>query len=313
MVSCEKYSKSLQADWDQFVRSSRTPLFMFERTFIEYHSDRFEDCSLVLKDEKGIIALLPANKVNDELISHGGITYGGLIFGKKFSAEKMLDAVDIMLKTIKGWGIRSLTYKTTPYVFHDQPCDEAIYALSRHGAHLCRRDLSSVIVMGDRLGYSTLRKRQIKKAHSFNIKVSSSEDYSSFHALVTASLLRHGTKPVHSIEELKYLKYNFPNNIELKVAKKDDVIHAALLLFIFDNVVHTQYISVSSDGGSFGALDLLMAETIDKFQSLNFKFFSFGISTERNGELLNNGLIHQKEGFGGRGMAFDAYRIELHD
>lgn len=35
---------------------------MFNRDFMEYHADRFEDFSLIFKNEKGkIVALLPGN------------------------------------------------------------------------------------------------------------------------------------------------------------------------------------------------------------------------------------------------------------
>lgn len=301
----------MHSDWDHFVKSSRTPLFMFERTFMEYHSHRFEDYSLVLRDDKGIIALLPANRVNDELISHGGLTYGGLIFAKKCSAEKMVDLVGVMLSTIKSWGIRKIKYKTIPYIFQEQPSDETVYALSRHGAHLFGRDLSSIIKLENRLEYSTLRKRQIKKALKANVQIVDSDDYASAHLMLRSTLAKHGTQPVHNLEELEYLKSKFPKNIQLRVAKIDNDIVAALVLFIFKSVVHTQYISVSLEGGKVGALDLLIAQTVDNFQELNFKFFSFGISTESNGKVLNKGLIQQKEGFGGRGMALDTYRLYL--
>ena len=157
MVMCEKYSPNMSYEWDKFVQSSRTPLFMFERSFVDYHANRFEDSSLILTDDSGIIALMPANKVGNEIVSHGGLTYGGLIFAKKFSAEKMLDAVGILIETIQGWGIKSLIYKSVPYIFHDQPCDEAIYALTRNGASIYKRDLSSVIRLADRLDFSNLR------------------------------------------------------------------------------------------------------------------------------------------------------------
>ena len=44
---------------------------------MDYHKDRFEDYSLmVFKDEK-LVAVLPANRVEDKLFSHQGLTYGG--------------------------------------------------------------------------------------------------------------------------------------------------------------------------------------------------------------------------------------------
>jgi len=311
MVRCLRYTPDMKSDWDKFVQSSRTPLFMFERNFIEYHSDRFEDSSLVLLDDTGIIALLPANKVDNKIMSHGGLTYGGLIFAKKFSAEKIVDAAGAMIKTLQGWGIEALQYKSVPHIFHDQPCEEAIYALTRHGALISRRDLSSVVKLSDRPKFSTLRKRKIKTALSSGIEIISDTNFAEFHRILSVSLSKHGVLPVHSIEELTYLKSKFPNNIELLLARKGEKIVAGILLFIFRSVVHTQYISVSDDGANIGALDLLISEAIDSFEEKNFQYFSFGISTEDNGEFLNAGLIRQKEGFGGRGIVIDTYEVPL--
>ena len=86
---------------------------------------------------------------------------------------------------------------------------------------------------------------------------------------------------------------------------------AGILIFVFKSVAHTQYISVSSEGAKIGALDLLISQTIDDFEDKKFDYFSFGISTENNGEFLNSGLIRQKEGFGGRGIAIDTYRVQF--
>ena len=36
-------------------------------------------------------------------------------------------------------------------------------------------------------------------------------------------------------------------------------------------------------------------------------YFDFGKSTERHGEYLNEQLIFQKEGFGGRAVCYDTY------
>ena len=39
----------------------------------------------------------------------------------------------------------------------------------------------------------------------------------------------------------------------------------------------------------------------------NYRFLDFGKSTEHHGIWLNKNLIHQKEGFGGRGVCYDVY------
>jgi hypothetical protein len=77
-----------------------------------------------------------------------------------------------------------------------------------------------------------------------------------------------------------------------------------------EKVVHVQYISANEKGKELGALDFLFDRLIN-FEFCNFPIFDFGQSTENLGNYLNENLIFQKEGFGGRGVTYDTYRYEL--
>ena len=109
----------------------------------------------------------------------------------------------------------------------------------------------------------------------------------------------HQTQAVHTNKELVYLKSKFPQNIKLFLAMKEEEIVAGTLIFEYEDCVHTQYMSANEIAREVGALDLLIYDLIEKY-SQNKLYFDFGISTEKDGQLLNEGLIFQKEGFGGR-------------
>jgi len=85
---------------------------------------------------------------------------------------------------------------------------------------------------------------------------------------------------------------------------------AGALVYDFGHVAHTQYLASSDEGREFGALDFLLANLLDTVYA-NRRYFSFGISTEQEGRYLNEGLIFQKEGFGGRAVVHDFYELEL--
>lgn len=55
---------------------------------------------------------------------------------------------------------------------------------------------------------------------------------------------------------------------------------------------------------------MLIKSLMDKF-SLEKRYFDFGISTEDNGKFLNQGLISQKEGFGGRSITHYFWEISF--
>lgn len=314
MVTCCLYESTQRKTWDEFIINSRTPLFFFQRDFMEYHSDRFVDHSFMFYDEGKLVALLPATKKENELISHGGLTFGGLIFHAKIRAETVIEIAKQLLEATKEHGLSKIIYKSIPYIFHQQPAQDDIYALFNcANAKLFRRDLSSVIRLNQRLGLSKGRKWLIARAKKNNLSVSTSTDWNGFHELLRTVLEKHDAMPVHTVEELRFLHDKFQNNIELKVVIDDTAMLAAALLFKFKNVVHTQYLAVSEVGKDLGALDYLIESCIEESVNQGYEYFSFGISTEENGRYLNEGLLAQKESFGARSMSLDFYEVNLNE
>ena len=303
------YVESDRVAWDSFVAQSRTPLFFFNRSFMEYHKDRFRDNSMLLFDHDSLAGVLPATRHDNILISHGGLTYGGLVLGTRIRAATVLAALSSLTTTARAQGLSKIVYKTIPYIFYRQPAQDDLYALHRLGAQVVRRDISSIIHLDARLRLSKGRKWMIARARKEKLTVSRSNDWERFHVLLSATLARHEATPVHGIEELRHLSSLFPEQIQLHVIDSDSELLAATLLFIFDNVVHTQYIATNDAGKAVGALDFLVEELIERFATAGIKYFSFGISTEHQGTTLNEGLIAQKEGFGARGMAIDFYEL----
>jgi hypothetical protein len=86
---------------------------------------------------------------------------------------------------------------------------------------------------------------------------------------------------------------------------------AGTVLFITENVVHAQYISSDDVGYKTGALDYLLSSILNSDICQGRQYFDFGVSTEDEGAKLNEGLLFQKEGFGGRGICYDEYLIKI--
>jgi len=314
MVTVKKYSVACKAEWDTFVKISKSPLFFFHRDFLEYHADRFIDASLVFYSDNKIIALLPASQQGDVLVSHGGLTYGGLIFDSRIRSAEIADVIVTMKEFALENGYKKIVYKAIPYIFHTQAAQEDIYFITNVlNGRLVRRDMSCAIYLRERLKLSKGRKWMLARARKNGLKVESSINWLDFHGLLSQVLLKYDAAPVHSAAELEYLHSKFPDNLMLKTVVVDQEVIAACLLFVFKKVVHTQYLATNEKGKELGALDFLVEECIAESQSAGFDYFSFGISTEKNGRYLNQGLIAQKEGFGARGLCVDFYEISLND
>lgn len=87
---------------------------------------------------------------------------------------------------------------------------------------------------------------------------------------------------------------------------------AGVVMYESDLVGHVQYIASTGEGKNMGALDLIFDFLINEYYRQK-PFFDFGISNEKNGLLLNQGLIEQKEGFGARAVVHDQYEIRIDD
>ncbi len=314
MLNIRRYDQSIEKLWNELVANGRNSTFLTNRNYMDYHSDRFADCSLVFYDKDKAVACLPANYDvrTNTVYSHQGLTYGGLITLPKVTAVQVLEAFDALADYYRNeLGASSIIYKRTPYIYNRYASDEDLYALFRHEAKLVCRGLSTCICLKDRLGMSQLRKRKIHKADDNGIVVLETDDIEAYWDILQEALATgHGVSPVHSADELRLLKRRFPNNIKLYAAYKDQQMIAGTVIYDCGNTVHTQYLAASPEGKQCGALDKVIEHLITNVYQ-DRQYFDFGVSTEEGGKILNEGLIFQKEGFGGRGICYDSYKIDL--
>jgi len=307
-----RYSKECKCQWDTFVKQTKNSHFFFHRDYMEYHSDRFEDFSLLFFDEKDkLIAMLPANVKDDTLYSHQGLTFGGFLVDHKMKVATMIDLFIELKNFLKEKNIKKLIYKSIPHIYHKLPAEEDRYALFLNDAKLFRQDVTATIDLTNKLKYQEQRKRAVKKAIKNGLMVEESENLEQYWKVLEKTLKdKHNSKPVHSVDEIVKLHNLFPENIKLFVAKKDDEILSGTVIFENENIVHTQYLANSQKGKELGALDLVIDRLINEVYK-DKKYFDFGISNENNGRYLNIGLINQKEGFGARAVVHDFYELKI--
>jgi hypothetical protein len=308
-LSVEKYRPG--GLWDVFV-SSIDCHFMFTRTFMDYHSDRFNDASLILKCDEEVIALFPANRRGRCLQSHGGLSFGGLLHAEMSSGAQVLRMMAALVEHARMEGYQQIAYKRVPWIYHSAPAEADAYALHRLGFGLERRDLSSAIPLDVPTRLSKGRKHALGKARKAGLSVALSTDYEGFHLLLAEVLReRHQLEPVHSAAEIRLLSERFPDNIKLLGLTADGEWLAGAWLFITSRVCHTQYLAASGEGRTMGAMDLVITSAIEMGRNCGCHYLSFGISTEQNGSVLNEGLLSFKEMFGGAPLCHDQYMLNL--
>lgn len=311
MIQVQKYQQAQKSVWNSFVSKSKNATFLFFRDFMEYHSDRFTDFSLIIfKDEKPV-ALLPANIQNEILYSHQGLSYGGLVLEKTATFEETASIFKAILKFLEKEKIKKLHLKLLPDFYHSIPGQEIDQLLFLTHAKLVRTDVSSVISYKNKLPItSSNRLRGIKKGAKNQIKVREELDFNNFwmHVLEPNLLEVHNKKPVHSVKEIELLHQKFPDNIKQFNVYRENEILGGVTIFETESVAHAQYISANEKGRKVGALDFLFDYLIQYFSYK--RYFDFGISTEEGGTKINRGLIHWKESFGGRSFVHRFYEVD---
>jgi hypothetical protein len=311
------YSEPYAGSWDEFVKQAPMGTFLHSRRYLSYHGDRFQDVSVVLENESnGILGVFPAAthpSDGERVISHPGITYGGLIHGRELCGERALDALRAISDYYREHGFEWLQYKAVPYIYHRLPSSDDLYALFRLGAMRYRCDLSCAIDLSKRPEPAQRRQRGFKKAAKAGVEIERGARLAGeLWPVLEENLARkYNTKPVHSLREIVDLQLSFPENIEFIAARMGSKVVAGIVLFSSSQVAHVQYAASSSEGHASCALDAVFAYSIDEAVTRGMRYFDFGISNEQNGTYLNTLLYQFKSEFGGGGVVHEFFEIKL--
>ena len=308
-----QYNETHKEEWDAFVKTSKNGTFLFERNYMDYHKERFTDASLMIYNDNRLCALLPAtlHEEKDAVVSHGGLTYGSLIIDTEATSTLVLEIFSSIIEHYRNnSNAKKIIYKAIPYIYHLYPSEEDLYALFRLGARLTERKISSTIKLSDALPFKGRRKMTATK--TAQLRIVEDGDFVAFWNVLTERLQdKYDVTPVHSIDEIELLHSRFPNNIKLfRVTDLDDTTLGGVVVYIMKNVAHLQYICTTDAGRKIGVMDHLYTYLI-KERFAHMEYLDFGISTEQGGHVLNEGLIANKERFGGRAVMYDAYEITI--
>lgn len=310
MLELKRYQEEDKVDWDGFIKIAKNGCFLFYRNYMDYHKHRFTDHSLIIYKKGKILGVLPATEHAYEITSHGGLTFGGLVMHFDLKATEVIDIFQMVIDYYADLKISTIIYKSIPSIFHSYPAEEDLYALFNFKAELFRRDISSVIPLNNLIRFSESKRQSVTKCQKNHVQVVESIDFTEYWDLLTSVLEKFNTTPVHSLTEIEYLRGLFPDNIRLFEARMNGELLAGIVIYEYEQVVHTQYMANSNAGRTIGALDFINYELINNIYK-DRVYYHFGISTSNMGKELNAGLIQQKEMMGARAIAIDFYKINL--
>jgi len=305
-----RYTFHHKTKWDRFVAAGKNATFLFRRDYMDYHQHRFQDHSLMIYHGSELVGLVPAHLAADgSLVSHEGLTYGGLVVSRVATLKHVLGCFHAVLRHLSAARISRWFYKRIPGFYNTLPDGEVDYALFLVDARLYRRDCTLTVSEADRLPFIKSRRALIKKAAALGVRIVSENSFQPFweQVLVPQLAVRHGAKPVHTLEEITILASRFPKQIRQFSAYCGDEIVAGTTIYETPTVARAQYGAVTEMGRETGAQAYLFGWLLDKYK--NKRFFDFGTSNEDDGRVLNHGLLNWKEGFGARCFPLDFYEI----
>lgn len=316
MIEASAYEPADAEPWDELVARAPMATFLHSRRFLGYHGARLDDASLLIRDGEKLLGVIPAAVDPAEaqvVVSHPGSTFGGVVHDGTLSGEAMLESLTAVKVAFAERGFRSITYKAVPWIYQQLPCGDDLYALHRLGARRSRVDLSSAIDLAHRRRPGSRRRRGLKKARDAGLRTEESPDLiPELWRLVEENLgSRHGVSPVHSLEEITALGELFPEQVRFLCATVDREVVAGAVLFLSPNVMHVQYNAAGKTGRELGALDGLFEHCFEEAGRLQTRYLDFGISTESQGTELNQTLYEFKTEFGGGGVAYESYDLDL--
>lgn len=307
-----KYNYGYKDKWDRFVlNESFNGTFLQSRAFLEYHGTRFSDDSILFVEDGAIVAVCPAAELNEGGLkvfsSHCGSTFGGIIIAKRCNKisdiEEILSAFDDYLVS-QDYG--KIVLKQTSEIFCSDRNDLLFYLLFKNNySHYDELSFALPFPSGDFdiVSHFDSKRRNLYKSSLKNgltlRELMSDDEIKEFHRILTVSLLKHNAKPVHSIGELLDLKKNrIPGFVRFYGVFYNEKMVAGSMVFLINGIFHTQYLCADPDYLFLKPMDFMDATLLQLSKEEGYLGFSFGISTEEHGQILNENLSRYKYSFG---------------
>ena len=304
-----------QKIWDEFVENANNGTIFHLRKFLSYHKDRnFEDASFIFYDNNKIVALFTGAKINNNLHSHPGASFGGFLYNR-ISFKACKEIVALLIEYAKQNKINHITIVPPPFIYYKKYNEVMEYCLYIHNFNIIEYYISSFVCLDSNpieLVHNR-KKRYIKKLEN-EVTIKESNDLESFYPILIDNKARHNATPTHSLAELKILMKTFPEKIKLLLSYKDNQVIGGALIFItnktscilFYNMIDYEYqnLQVSS---------LQIYESLKWAYAHKLQFLDIGVSQlyKKNKIVPHDSLINFKEQFGAESMIRKVMELKL--
>lgn len=328
------YSINQKVLWDHFIEQSKNATFLLKRDVIDHYADKYMDCSVFIftgssiseedkesqLDMNALAGVFPANWVEDEhcVYSHQALPYGGLIVRNEASStdvKKMLGELFFYYKSYLQ--AEKLIYKSIPYIYSMLPMAEDLYALVDVRARLKCRLLSSVLSVHNPIRIKPGRRMKAELAVSQgyyidHLTCENTDGLNQFWNLLSEERTKSGRNIDLDKEGIKALMHDFPQHTKLFVIRKEEKIVSGALVMDSRYVAYIHYIASTEEGRRQGAMDLLFHHLLNERYRTK-KYIDFGPYNYETELQPCPQIQEEKEEYGGRGVCYDIYEIDLNN
>ncbi|MFH1761130.1 MAG: GNAT family N-acetyltransferase [bacterium] len=317
----ELFSRINTGEWDNFVQESNNGTIFHKQHFLNYHPPaRFNRLDLIIRRQGKIAAVIPGiikQELEDRYyISHGGASFGGLVFKKDLGLREISLIVEKWLDFLKSNGCTKVEIVVPPVFYCEKQNNHMEFVLSQRGFGFKKRELTSVITLPNNPGavlsiFKNECRTATKKAIKMGVKIKICEDWNNYYRILEKNLkLRHNVSPAHTLDELKDLNVRFPQDILLFGAYIKSHLAGGIVMFKCNNRASMAfYISHDNNFQALRPVNLLFYEVIKWSIDSGCSFLDFGLFTVNM--YPNWGLAKFKETFGAQGVFRDYFIKEI--
>lgn len=322
-ISIIKYTSSFENDWDEFIQNSVNGNFLHKRSFYNSNpKNHLDDYSFLFFKNQKPIAVIPGilTNINSLLTysSHLRSTYGGFIVNESVGIVEALEIVELFLTELSKLQVKEVIVRNPFRIFYQRISDEIEYSLWYHGFEVSSREAEVYIDLQMPLDqvrkrYDNGTKYNVKKANKLiQTRIAGTQELSEFWNILEENLLaKHGKKPVHSYTQMLRLMENTENNILFFAAYfNNQLVGGSIVFKINSTALHAQYIGQDINYQEYRPINSLLDSIIEYGHKNNFRFFNLGTANE-GGKVVNTGLFHFKESFGGRSVLRETHSKKL--
>lgn len=311
----DRYDEKDYKLWQNGLKNFDGATIFHEPDFLGYHGEKFNEHHLGIFKGETLFGMMPMAFIEEgsEIVAKSpyGASYGGAIFMKTLNYKDSNQIVIEIINYLKNLKVKELIVTPSLDIFYKEFSDTFIFSLLEQGAKCINSDITSIVkIQKNNLEKFNSRNKRILKKISENYFINIDAPIEDFGILMNKTFEKHGTKPTHTLEQLKSLKANKKLNIKFPIIYYENSPIAGIGEFKINNQIKMSfYICQDDEYKDFNYQTLLISKLLNNSSIEKIEYYDFGTSSV-NMKARSN-IFEFKEGFGAIGKFRNTYKLEI--